>query len=85
MSEELSNLDAIAQAELVRAGKASPLELVDAAIGRIEKTNSALNAVILPLFESARERARIVSRAFSMVWNGADCVPGFESLPFGET
>ncbi len=58
MSDELSKLDAIAQADLVRRGEASPLDLVDAAIGRIEKTNPTLNAVIHPLFERAREAAR---------------------------
>jgi amidase len=47
-------LDAIAQAGLVRTGKASPLELVDEAIARVEK----LNAVVHPLFEQAREQAR---------------------------
>ena len=36
---DLSQLDATAQAELVRNGDASPLELVDAAINRIEKVN----------------------------------------------
>ena len=51
-------LDATAQAELVRSGEASPLELVDAAIERVERVNPQLNAVIHPLFESARERAK---------------------------
>jgi len=55
---ELSKMDAVAQAELVRTGQARPLDLVDAAIERIEKTNPALNAVIHPLFDAARERAR---------------------------
>ena len=32
-------LDATAQAELVRTGEASPLELVDDAIARVEKLN----------------------------------------------
>ncbi len=50
-------LDATAQAELVRSGEATPLELVDAAIERVERVNPQLNAVIHPLFESARERA----------------------------
>jgi len=58
MADDFANLDAVAQAELVRRGEASPLELVDAAIARIEKTNPALNAVIHPLFEGARETAR---------------------------
>jgi len=51
-------LDATAQAELVRRGDASPLELVDTAIERVERINPQLNAVIHPLFDSARDRAR---------------------------
>jgi len=50
-------LDGIAQAMLVQNGEASPLELVEAAIARIEKINSALNAVILPLSKHARAAA----------------------------
>jgi Asp-tRNA(Asn)/Glu-tRNA(Gln) amidotransferase A subunit family amidase len=46
-------LDATAQAALVRNGDASPLELVDEAIGRIEKLNGELNAVIHERFEQA--------------------------------
>jgi amidase len=53
-----SFLDATTQAELVRSGAASPLELVDDAINRIEKLDGELNAVIHPLFEKAREQAR---------------------------
>jgi amidase len=55
---ELSDLDATAQAELVRNGDVSPSELVDDAISRIEKLNPELNAVIHPLFDKAREQAR---------------------------
>ena len=51
---DLSHLDATTQAELVRTGAASPIELVDAAIERIEKRNDELNAVIIPLFDRAR-------------------------------
>ncbi len=50
-------LDATAQAELVRTGQASPVELVDAAIERIERVNPALNAVIHERFERARAEA----------------------------
>lgn len=50
-------LDATAQAELVRSGEASPLELVDDAIDRIERLNPQLNAVIHPRFERARAEA----------------------------
>ena len=54
---DLANLDATAQAELVRNGDAQPIELVDAAIARIEALNDELNAVIHPLFERGRARA----------------------------
>ena len=57
MATELSQLDATAQAELVRTGDASPIELVDAAITRVEKLNGELNAVIHPLFDRARAAA----------------------------
>ena len=58
MKDPFVDLDAVAQAELVRRGEASPLELVDAAIARIEAVNPKLNAVITPLFDKARASAR---------------------------
>ena len=58
MADQFAYLDATAQAELVRKGDASPLELVDAAIARIEKLNPQLNAVIHPLFDKARRQAQ---------------------------
>jgi len=58
MTDDLAFLDATAQADLVRSREASPLDLVDAAITRIEKLNPTLNAVVHPLFESARAAAR---------------------------
>lgn len=57
MSDELTKMDATAMAELVSSGEASPLELVDAAIERVEAVNGELNAVIHPLFDEAREAA----------------------------
>ena len=50
---DLLELDAVAQAELIRCGELHPRELVDAAIERIERLNPALNAVVIPLFEQA--------------------------------
>ena len=58
MSDELSSLDATGLAELIRTKKASPLEVVEAAIERTAKLNPRLNAVINDTFEKARERAR---------------------------
>ena len=57
LSDELALLDATAQAELVRSKQLKPIELVDAAIERIERLNPALNAVITPMFELARTAA----------------------------
>jgi amidase len=54
LPDELATLDASAQADLVRRRLVEPIELVDAAIVRIERLNRALNAVITPLFEQAR-------------------------------
>jgi amidase len=71
MGAELTRLDATAQADLVRRKEVTPLELVDAAIARIETLDPRLNAVILPAFERARERARALAGA-----------PELASLPF---
>jgi amidase len=57
MPDAFSTLDATAQAELVARGEVTPVELVDAAIARVEKINPQLNAVIHPLFEKARAAA----------------------------
>ncbi|MFN8498246.1 MAG: amidase family protein [Anaerolineae bacterium] len=57
LADELAFMDATAQAELVRTGQCTPLELVDAAIERIERVNPALNAVITPLYDQARAAA----------------------------
>ena len=51
-------LDATAQADLVRSGQVTSLELVDAAIARIEALNPALNAFASTNFERAREQAQ---------------------------
>jgi amidase len=50
-------MDATAQAELVRNKQVKPIELVEAAIERIERVNSKLNAVITPMFDEARSAA----------------------------
>src|SRR6476660_638187 len=57
MIDDPARPDATAQAELVARGDASPLELVDAAIARIEASNPALNAVIHERFDRARTEA----------------------------
>ena len=54
---DLAWLDATAQADLVRRGEASPKELVEAAIARIEELDPRLDAVLRPRFEQARAEA----------------------------
>ena len=54
---DLARLDATAQAELVRTGEATPLELTEAAIQRVEALNPELNAVIHDLYEEGRTAA----------------------------
>ncbi|UCD83372.1 MAG: amidase [Deltaproteobacteria bacterium] len=56
--DDLAFLDGTAQAELVRKKEVKPIELVDAAIERIERLNPTLNAVITPMFEQARTAAQ---------------------------
>ena len=58
LTDEISLLDATAQAELVRRKEVKPIELVDAALARIERLNPALNAVVTPMFDLARDTAR---------------------------
>jgi len=54
---EYAKLDGLGLADLVRLRQVSPIELVDAAIERIEKLNPLLNAVIFTAYDQARRRA----------------------------
>ncbi|MEQ1569750.1 MAG: amidase, partial [Myxococcota bacterium] len=53
---------ATALVEALAAGRCSPVEVVDAAIARIEEVNGALNAVVATRFAEAREEARVAER-----------------------
>jgi amidase len=57
LEQELVWADATAQAELVAKGEVTPIELCEAAIGRIEAVNPQLNAVIHRLYDKARAAA----------------------------
>ena len=59
MDDGLTWADATAQAELVRTGEVSPLELVEAAVERITHCDPALNAVIHRRFAPACEEAAL--------------------------
>jgi len=57
-ADAIGRLDATDQALLVRRGEVTAVELVAAAIDRIDRLNPALNAVITPTFERALDQAR---------------------------
>ncbi len=50
-------MDATEQAALVASGEVTPVELLDAAVERIERDDKAINAVVLRWFGEARETA----------------------------
>lgn len=54
---DTSALDAVGLAALVHRREASPLEIVDAAIARVEHLNPSLNAVVRSMFVEARAEA----------------------------
>jgi len=58
MTDDFVRLDATAQAELVRSGEVRPIDLVDAAIARVERLDPQINAFISTRFDAAREEAR---------------------------
>jgi amidase len=51
-------MDAVDQAALVHDGQVTALELLDAAIERIERIDPVLNAVVIRWFDQARDTAR---------------------------
>jgi len=55
---EYDQYDVLGLAKLVREKKVSPVELCEEAIGRIEKLNPVLNAVITPMFDIGRDAAK---------------------------
>src|SRR5215207_10191223 len=70
-AQALAKLDATALAELVRKKEVTPIELVEAAIERIERLNPQLNAVVTKMYEQARAVAN------------SDLPPGpFVGVPF---
>jgi len=57
LADDTRWLDATDHAALVRSGQVSPVELLDAAIERIEQIDPSLNAVIIRWFDEARRDA----------------------------
>ena len=61
-SEEYRSRDAIGLAELVRSGEVTAREVLEAAIGEIERLDPALDAVVMRNYEKARDDAETVDR-----------------------
>lgn len=59
MRDEMQWWSAHEMAAAIRSGLVSEREVVDAAIARIEGLDPLLGAVVIPLFERSRERARV--------------------------
>src|SRR5256886_5544656 len=64
--ERLCWLPAIELAALIRRKKASPVEVVDAILDRIERINPKLNAFVTLTDEAARREAKAAERALMM-------------------
>lgn len=77
--------DATGLAQMVKAGDVKPVELVEAAIARIEAANGALNAVTHKAYDRAREAALAFSPdqqgAFSGVPYLLKCLEGEKGEP----
>jgi amidase len=73
LANELAALDAVAQADLVTRRELKPIELVEAAIQRIEALNPTLNAVVTTAFDEALDAARAVT---------VDVARPFAGVPF---
>jgi amidase len=58
--DALADHDAVGLTEEIRAGRVSPLEVVEAAIARVERLQPELNGMACADFDRARDRARAV-------------------------
>ena len=63
LSDELAYMTATEMAARIRRRDLSPVEVVDAFIGRIEERNKSLNAFVYFGFEDARQQAKVAEQA----------------------
>jgi amidase len=61
-ADEIAGMSAVDMARRVRSREISPVELVDAAIARIDARNPSLNAMIFKGFDDARRMAKTAER-----------------------
>jgi amidase len=87
LAGELAQLDGVGVGMLVRSGQLSPVEVVEAAIRRIEALNPTLNAVITPTYERALSAASRVDTdgPFAGVpFLAKDLIIEIDGVPFSE-
>lgn len=77
--DDLLTLGAAELARRIRTRQISPVEAVEAHIRRIEQVNPRINAVIIPLFEQAREQAQ--QAADRLAGNGIEDLPPLFGVP----
>ena len=65
LSDDLAYMTATELAWRIRSRQLSPVEVVDAFIGRIEERNPSLNAFVYRGYEDARKQAREAERTLS--------------------
>ena len=53
--DQYENYDALGLAELIATREVSAEEVLEAAIGRMEERNPALNVLVDPLYDAARQ------------------------------
>ncbi|MBC48959.1 MAG: amidase [Ilumatobacter sp.] len=85
IADETQWLDATAQAALVAAGELSSRELIDAAIERIDRTDGAINAVVLHWYDRACEQADAIDATgagTAPAGSGSGDRPPFLGVPF---
>lgn len=77
--DELLTIGAAELARRIRTREISPVDVVEAHIRRIEQVNPHINAVIVPLFDQAREQAQQAANRVS--GNGTDSLPPLFGVP----
>jgi amidase len=61
--DDFAYMSAAETAERIRGRSVSPVEIVEACIGRIERRNPSLNAFVFNAFDNARREARVAEQA----------------------
>ena len=76
---DMLTLGAAELARRIRTRELSPIDVVEAHIRRIEQVNPHINAVVVPMFEQAREQARQAANRLS--GNGNHDLPPLFGVP----